>query len=407
MSSNGFWRWLLWWSLWGFYAVTLRVFFRQLNLGRELLPRSGPYLLLFNHASMLDPVWLAWAPTRPIFFMASAALFRLPVLRHIIAALGAFPKVKFAKDRDAMAKLDNLYNSGEVVLISPEGTRTWDGRTFPIAAGIGRLVKRLDARVVVCRNRTGFLVQPRWARYPRWVPLVLEYLPPRVWGPDATPEQIVADIEDMIRIDPDVQFTQPTFGWRTAWGLEKLLWACPACYAMDHTSPDPQDGNALRCTACGAAWTVAVNSQLVPRNAQAPALRVREATDRLIAHFGDPPVADRARFEAEGVALEEASGRLDHLTGPGQPPVPVAEGRLQLTREGLRVLGPAGEERFALPFAELHHVTIEVRNELWLHTPGRLLRLEPAERRTLKWMHFLRFWRHRACTSDPGPPPPA
>lgn len=407
MSYIGFWRWLLWWTLWAFYALILRTFFRQVNLGRHHLPRTGPYLLLFNHASMMDPVWLAWAPTRPIHFMASAALFRIPVLRHIIRMLGAFPKIKFAKDREAMARLDELYNAGQPVLISPEGTRTWDGRTFPVAPGIGRLVKRLNARVVICRNRTGFLVLPRWAHYPRWVPLVLEYLPPVTFQPEQSPEEIVRTIEDMIRIDPDVHFDQPTFGWRTAWGLEQLLWACPACYSMDACAPDPRDGNALTCNSCRASWTITVTSRLVPRTDNAPALSVGQATDRLTEHFGDPPVADRVRFEQDGVALEEAHGEVFHLTGPGQPPVALAQGRLRLDREGLKVLDPNGVPCFAVPFAELNAVTIEVRNDLWLHTGGRLLKLEPQQHRTLKWMHFLRYWRHRICTPDAGPPPPA
>jgi 1-acyl-sn-glycerol-3-phosphate acyltransferase len=59
--------------------------------------------------------------------MAKAELFRIPVLRKIIVALGAFPVRRETLDREAIRLALEHLSGGRVVGIFPEGTRSKSG----------------------------------------------------------------------------------------------------------------------------------------------------------------------------------------------------------------------------------------------------------------------------------------
>ncbi len=391
---------LAWWwtvrSLWGLAGAPL---FRPRVTGAERLPRDGPYLLLPNHVSLLDPFWVGHPIGRPAWFMASRQVFRSRLLGPLLGSLGAFPKIKYVKDRAAMARVSELYEAGQVVVIFPEAERSWDGRTLTVLPGIGRLVKRLDARVVFCRILTGHLFQPRWARWPRWVPVRLEYSEPRTWGPEATPESIAADVQAAIALDPDgpearLRPGERTFRWRSAWGLESYLWACPACFALGALRPHPDDGDAVACTRCGAAWDLGLEGELRPRAGAAEPSTVAAAYDAIRAHFGDPPVEDPARFERDGTILRCERARVGRVAR-GLDPEPWADGPMSLRRDAVVV----GERR--IPFAEVVAVAMELGNKVQLRTAEALYQVEPVGQSTLLWNDFIRAWLGLYRAGDP------
>jgi len=283
-----------------------------------------------------------------------------------------------------------LYDSGQIIQIMPEGTRTWDGRPHPITSGTGRLVKRLQARVVVCRIRTGHLWWPRWATWPRWVPVVLEFDPPRTWEASATPEEITADIQAAMANACTWDFGGiRTAGFRTAEGLPSFLWGCPRCFEIGSLEVDPRDRNRTRCRACDRSWEVTLENRLVPVAGDEPAWTLAEAHDALREHFGTPPVADRERFERDGVILE-APGRVVRLERGGGTAV-AGSGRIRLVREGLRLL-EAGETTWTVEMEAIVALSMDVGNVLLVRTASCFYRLEPEGGATLLWENFLRPW---------------
>ena len=60
--------------------------------GKEHIPSSGSVLLVSNHQSYLDPLFVSLGcRRRQIHFMAKEELFDFPTSRHMMLGLGAFP----------------------------------------------------------------------------------------------------------------------------------------------------------------------------------------------------------------------------------------------------------------------------------------------------------------------------
>jgi 1-acyl-sn-glycerol-3-phosphate acyltransferase len=380
--------WPILWLCWMPFAWLL---FRQRARWVEPFPRKGPVLLLGNHVSFWDPLWVAWPVRRGVHYMASANLFRIPGVAWFVRLFGAFPKERFVKDKDSVLTLVQYYEAGLVLGLFPEGLRTWDGRPARVGDGIGRLIKRMDARVVYCRNLTGHLSQPRWARYPRWVPVDLEYSEPVTYPTEMTVEEITADVIERIRIDHVPEKVRGLkLGFRLAHGLPDFVWACPSCSALAALKVDPADGNRVICEGCEAAWEVTVLSSMKGVG-DAPTLSVSAASDRAKEVVGLPPALDRARLAEEGVALEVDGARIQEIRGKGDLR-PIAEGRLVLSTSGLAI---QGANPWELNFDQMKVCFVDVGNQLQIRTHDDLLLVRPGGQSPLLWEHFIETWRQQ------------
>ena len=380
---------VLWRLLWLVYVPFGVVLLRQRVRWEAPFPRKGSVLLLANHVSFWDPMAVAWPLRRGVRYMASANLFRLPGVAWLVRSLGAFPKERFVKDKDSVLTLVRCYEDGQVVSLFPEGLRTWDGRTAFVGPGIGRLIKRLDARVVYCRNLTGHLSQPRWADYPRWVPIEMEYSAPVQYPQEMTAEEITADVVERIRIVHEPEHVRgPLLGWRLAHGLPSIVWFCPACEELEGLEVDPHNGSRVVCQHCGGAWVLNVLSRLKGEG-DAPDTSVAQASDVAKVAVGSPPARDRERLESEGIALSVEEGWVGRIHGKGDVRE-LAQGPLRVTLAGLEI---TGETPWVLPYDQMKVCFVDVGNQLQVRTLDALLLLKPGEQSGLMWEHFIESWR--------------
>ena len=368
----------------------------------EPFPQDGPVLLLCNHTSALDPIWVAWGGWRPMHYMASQQLFRFKALAALIRSLGAFPKIKNTRDPKANRTLEDLYADGRSIVLFPEGARTWDGRLHELRPGIGRLVKRLNARVVVGRVTTGHLHRPRWAPHARRVPVRVHYSAPRTFSDEMSDAEITAEIAEAMRIDPDsVTAPEGSHGVRLAEGLPFYLWACPECFEMEALAVDPDDADVIGCDSCGARWRVDVHNHLHALADGVEDTAVHRAAMVIEEHFGDPPVGDDEAFERDGVILESPDMAIGTLPRGSRKMRPVARGRALLFEDRLECTGVDGEP-WALHFDEVKAVSVELQSKLQLRTQDCLFQLDPNGESTVKWAHFIRPWHERERASSSG-----
>lgn len=131
----------------GFYASGLNRFTTR---GMEHIPKNGGVLIVSNHISGNETVFLPWVvlrkfPLQMLWAPAKEELFRNPLLRAIFLSWGAFP-IRRGRDLKAGKQLGELLETQKVMLF-PEGTRHKDGRLGKGNRGVGKLI--YDHRPVV------------------------------------------------------------------------------------------------------------------------------------------------------------------------------------------------------------------------------------------------------------------
>jgi 1-acyl-sn-glycerol-3-phosphate acyltransferase len=124
----------------GFYASTLN---RFVSKGAEHIPTSGGVLVVSNHISAYETIFLPWAiirqhPFQMVWAPAKEELFEKPLQRLLYTTWGAFP-VKRKRDLKATHILEDLLKDQKVMLF-PEGTRHKDGRLGKGNRGVGKII---------------------------------------------------------------------------------------------------------------------------------------------------------------------------------------------------------------------------------------------------------------------------
>lgn len=124
----------------GFYASCLNRFIVR---GSSNIPHNGPVLIVSNHISAYDTIFLPWAvirynPLQMLWAPAKEELFENRLLRLIYTSWGAFP-VRRKRDVRAGRFLNDLLLDQKVMLF-PEGTRHKDGKLGPGNRGVGKII---------------------------------------------------------------------------------------------------------------------------------------------------------------------------------------------------------------------------------------------------------------------------
>lgn len=372
----------------GMIVLLMATIWRGRFINREKLPKEEPYLLLPNHTSMLDPFWAGACLGRGVRAMASSSLLNTPFLGAYLKMCGCFPKMKYTKDKGSMETLQRLYEDGYVILVFPEGNRCWNGETAPIGAGIGRLIKRLNCKVVYARLNTAYLIKPRWARYSRSLPVEVEYDGPYTYDESLSAEDILADVQEKLTVTPGLSAPGKVKGKKMAVGLPNYLWACPNCFSMDTLAVEGKAKNHVACSSCESTWELDVFSILHGEEDWS----VADAFRRIENHFGMPPIASSDRFESEKIALENVNTKLLFIPRGKNKPEVRAEGALQIHQDGLRIMD--GEEQiWQAGFKDILGISMEFGNLLHFRVDGELFRLDLGQDSPPKWDHFLRKWR--------------
>jgi 1-acyl-sn-glycerol-3-phosphate acyltransferase len=132
--------------------------------GLENIPTEGPFILIANHQSYLDPILLQAVVRRPVHTMSKSTQFSDPITGRIVKALKGFPVRRFQIDPQAVRMALRILDQGEGVGVYIEGERTWDGRLQPPRLGTIRLILKAGVPVVPCGLSGTYDLWPRWHR---------------------------------------------------------------------------------------------------------------------------------------------------------------------------------------------------------------------------------------------------
>ena len=105
-----------------------KILFRGFLIGKENIPKTGSFIMVSNHGSLLDPPLLGHAIGRRISFMAKAELFKIPFLGFIIRACGAYPVKRGVADKNTIKTACDKLSNDNCIGIFIDGTRQKNGR---------------------------------------------------------------------------------------------------------------------------------------------------------------------------------------------------------------------------------------------------------------------------------------
>ena len=121
--------------------------------GRENEPtvEEGAYLVIAPHRTWADPIYLCaalrhWQP----HFMAKQELFRIPLLRGLIRAFGAYPVNRGGADVVAVRHTIAMLKEGSAVGLFPQGHRynEVDPRQTPVKTGAAMIALKAGVPIL-------------------------------------------------------------------------------------------------------------------------------------------------------------------------------------------------------------------------------------------------------------------
>jgi 1-acyl-sn-glycerol-3-phosphate acyltransferase len=123
-------------------------FFRSLDVRHpERVPASGPVLLCINHPNnFIDSLVVGAAIPRKVHYLATAQLFRSPLVARFLKACGTIPVYRRQDDPGRMDRNVEMFEAcfaalraGRLIGIYPEGTTHAEARVQRIKTGAARI----------------------------------------------------------------------------------------------------------------------------------------------------------------------------------------------------------------------------------------------------------------------------
>lgn len=330
------------------------------------------YIVLSNHVTDFDPLFVAVSFKRQMYFVASEHIARwkraYPFLKYAFAPIIRYKgTVASTTVLDMMRKLKH----GDNVCLFAEGARSWDGVTAPILASTGKVVKSAKCGMVTYRIEGGYFASPNWSqggtrRGPVYGHVVNVY----------TAEQIAAmSVDEINRIITDDlhedayarQQEAPAAykGKQIAYKMENLLFCCPKCGKTDTMV---SEADTVTCKECGLSFRYTPYGMLEG---------IEHKTVKELFSWLRQVVYDLA--ERDG-AYTAAYGKL--MTLDKHLEVPVDEGTVELNREALRC------GKTVIPMADISDMAMHGRRSLVLSAGKTYYDLMIPEDNTLKF-HML------------------
>ena len=214
---------------------------------------KGPAILMCSHVSNIDffLVALALFPKRPTFVVSRHFMVN-PKTRWILEKMHVIPKKMFCPDIKTILSIMRAKESGNILVLFPEGRLTCFGHSVQITDGTAELVKKLGVNVYYLSEDGAYKTLPKWGKA-GLRPGRIHVRTLKLFDADHSRsmplEEIQARLEEAILHDEDALFTDVRYKTKSpALGLDGILYKCPECGAEFTMNTDD---NSIFCSGCG------------------------------------------------------------------------------------------------------------------------------------------------------------
>jgi len=197
----------LWFVLGKFAAVFTRVFFGLEVIGKEKLPKKGPFILSPNHQSFLDgPVvasQIPWRLFKNMFYVGTSEIFGQGVFHYLGRTFRLVPVDPDSNLVNAMRAGAYGLKHGQNLALYPEGERSVDGTPKKFKKGAAILSANLKVPIYPVALEGFYEAWPRSKRLPRLAKLRVQFgdpiFPPETMtNPEETYKQITEELRSHI-----------------------------------------------------------------------------------------------------------------------------------------------------------------------------------------------------------------
>ena len=212
-----------------------------------------PFVVLFNHVTDLDMVWIMDAFGRQIYCLGSEHIVRMPLAGALLKTF--FAPIFIKKGSNGMAavmEMNRYLKAGKSIIMSPEGVRSGNGRTCELVPSTAAVLKKLRCNIITVRIHGGYLTGPRWGKGIRkgeiHLEKIAEYSKDSIasMNADELQRHIAEDLyEDAYAYNELKKIRYK--GKTLAEGIETQLYLCPSCNALATLQ---SGGNVFSCR-CG------------------------------------------------------------------------------------------------------------------------------------------------------------
>ncbi|WP_165245656.1 MFS transporter [Paludisphaera soli] len=125
--------------------------YRVRVIGRTNIPSQGQALLVPNHVSFMDGLFIMAATDRPVRFVVYSEYFKRPIVGRLLRAMRAIPISPSGGPRmilQAFREAGKALDAGELVCLFPEGQLSRTGLIGPFQRGLQRIVKNRTTPIV-------------------------------------------------------------------------------------------------------------------------------------------------------------------------------------------------------------------------------------------------------------------
>ncbi len=125
----------------------MRFFYRPCVINQQRIPERGGVLIVANHVTYADALFITMVSPRPVRFIVSEEFMGVNMLGWILELFNSLP-ISSKNPREALVSAANAIKEGEVICIFPEGQLTRTGNLSPIRRGMELIVRRSNTPVI-------------------------------------------------------------------------------------------------------------------------------------------------------------------------------------------------------------------------------------------------------------------
>lgn len=241
----------------------------RLKVNRHVDKIEGPAIIVANHGSFVDFLYLATILNKENFYIvASRQYFYQKSVGKLMKSVGAFPKSMFTNDVENVRNCLRVLKDNGILVIFPEARLSTVGKFEDIQPKTCSFLRRTGANIYLLKYGGDYLAMPKWARKNgkfrfRKKALVEADLSLLLTGEQANAmseddfEKLLTDSLNYNEFDWLNNHPQETYKTKhLAEGLQNVLYRCPKCgKSLTLTTK----GNKLVCSDCG--LTVEMNDR--------------------------------------------------------------------------------------------------------------------------------------------------